>query len=279
MHHLGNNMKRRALVTVGAALTAAFFAWGVAVTWVWAKQESLLFHPQPLASDYPFKVPQAVEEWVSVDGGRLSALHLRQAPGVQAKGLVFYLHGNAGNVATWFTKADFWLSTGYDVFMLDYRGFGKSTGEIQNQAQLNRDVLAAWKQVTPAYQGRKLVIFGRSLGTGLAAELARTQRCDLLALVSPYKSMQALALEHYAWVPNFVLKYPLRTDLALPETQAAHVWIAHGEQDTLIPIDHAQALRAIRPTSTLLAIPNAGHDNVQNFSAYTEGLKQALSGL
>lgn len=279
MQYLGSNMRRRAVVTLGAALTAATFAWGAAVTWIWAKQESLLFHPEPLASDYQFKVPQTTEEWVPVDGGRLSALHLRQPSGVQTKGLVFFLHGNAGNLATWFTKADFWLSTGYDVFMLDYRGFGKSSGEIQNQAQLNRDVLAAWNQVAPAYQGRKLVIYGRSLGTGLAAELAKTQRCDLLVLVSPYKSMQALALEHYSWVPNFVLRYPLRTDLALPETQASRVWIAHGEQDTLIPIEHAKALRAISPAATLLTIPNAVHENVQTFSAYTDGLKQVLSEL
>ncbi|MDE2592927.1 MAG: hypothetical protein KGL57_01715, partial [Burkholderiales bacterium] len=87
---------RRAFITLGATLMAAVLAWGAAVTWVWAKQESLLLHPEPLALDYPFKVHQAVEEWVPVDGARLNALHLRQPPGVQTKGLVFYLHGNAG---------------------------------------------------------------------------------------------------------------------------------------------------------------------------------------
>jgi len=84
--------------------------WAAAVTYIWSRQEVLLFVPKPLVQSYAFHEADTQEEWVNVPGARLHALHLRQ-PLVNGqrhtRGVVFYLHGNAGNVATWFTNADF----------------------------------------------------------------------------------------------------------------------------------------------------------------------------
>jgi len=140
------------------------------------------------------------------------------------------------------------------------------------------DVRAAWQAVAPAYAGKRQVFFGRSLGTGPAAQLAAELQPDLTILVSPYFSMQQLAREHYPWVPSAVLRYPLRTDLALPRIRGP-VLLAHGEQDTLIPPSHSQALQPLNAKATLAIVPGAGHNDLQGRPAYAEALAAALSAI
>ncbi len=255
--------------------------WAAAVGYIWSRQDKLLFVPTVLAQDHAFHEADTQEEWVNVPGARLHALHLRQ-PWLHGqrhtRGIVFYLHGNAGNVATWFTNADFWRRSGYDLFMLDYRGYGKSSGHIEDEAQLLDDVMRAWQQVAPEYAGLKHVIFGRSLGSGLATYLATQVPTDLLLLVSPYTSIEAMAHAHYPWVPGAVLRYPLHTDHWLPDVQAKVV-IFHGERDTLIPISHAEQLKAIKPQALLLRFPQADHSDIHQLPAYTEALMAQLQGL
>lgn len=258
----------------GAAVALALYAAILALLW-WG-QERLMFFPERLPPDHRFDVGADVQErWVEVPGARLSALHL-QRPG--ARGVVFYLHGNAGNLDSWFVNADFWRGTGFDLFMLDYRGYGKSTGRIQSQAQLEADVRAAWAAVAPLYAGRRLVLFGRSLGSGLAAGLAAGLQPDLTVLVSPYTSLRALARQHYPWVPAALLRYPLATDEALARVHTP-VLLVHGGRDELIPAEHSRQLAAIAPRARLLLVPEAGHNDIQVFPAYLDGLRAALDAL
>ena len=106
----------------------AVILWGLVVAAIWGLQENLLFHPEPANPKFKFDLPYTSEVYIDVPDAKLHALYLHQ-PAAQSKGIVLFLHGNAGNLETWFTHTDFWLSTGYDVLMPDYRGFGKSTGD------------------------------------------------------------------------------------------------------------------------------------------------------
>ncbi len=255
------------LLLVAAGLYAA------AIALLWFGQERLLFRPTALAPDHRFEVGEDVQErWIEVPGARLNALHL-QRPG--ARGVVFFLHGNAGSLQSWFVNADYYRRANLDLFMIDYRGFGKSSGRIESEAQLMDDVRAAWAQVAPLYEGRQRVVYGRSLGTGLAAQLAVEVQPELTVLVSPYASMQQLAAEHYPWVPGAVLRYPLRTDLALPKIRG-RVLLAHGGRDTLIPPTHSERLQALAPRAELLRVPGAAHNDIQLFDIYLDGLRAAL---
>jgi len=251
------------LATLYAALLGA----------VWFVQERLLFEPQPLPATHRFVVePDVHERWIDVPGARLNALHLRLP---RPDGVVFFLHGNAGNLDSWFVNAGFYRQANFDLFMVDYRGYGKSSGRIESQAQLEADVRAAWADVAPRYAGRRRVIYGRSLGSGLAAALAAEVQPELTVLVSPFESMTALAGEHYPWVPSALLRYPLRTDLALSRI-VGPVWMAHGELDMLIPLQHAERLLARSPQARLLRVVGAGHADIQEFEAYLDGLRGAL---
>ncbi|HLL19031.1 MAG TPA: alpha/beta fold hydrolase, partial [Rubrivivax sp.] len=219
---------------------------------LWWGQEKLLFHPHPLPAEHRFRVDSDVHEaWVDVPGARLHALHLRLP---NPRGVVFFLHGNAGNLDSWFSDADFYRRENMDLFMLDYRGYGKSSGRIASQEQLLADVRAAWAHVQPLYAGKRRVIYGRSLGSGLAAMLAAEVQPELTVLVSPYFSMGELAREHYPWVPSALLRYPLATHEALARVQGP-VLLAHGGRDTLIPPTHSQRLHRVAPHASLLHLP------------------------
>lgn len=252
------------LVAYGALLALMFF-----------RQESLLFFPLPLPEQHRFTLPGVHEVRIPVQGAELHALHFRQ-PG--ARGVVFFLHGNAGNVATWLTGTAFYERTGFDLLLLDYRGYGKSLGRITSEAQLHADVRAAWDFIAPEYDGRLRVFYGRSLGTGLAAKLATAVPADLLVLVSPYSSVADLAAELYPWAPRRLLRYPLRTDQWLPRAQAP-VLIIHGERDDIIPIAHAERLAALRPDAELVRIDGAGHNDLHLHPAYGRALESALAAL
>ena len=260
----------RRLAPWAAVLGALYLS---AVAALWWEQEGLLFHPEPLPMDHRFRFGADVQEtWVEVPGARLNALHLRLP---NPDGVVFFLHGNAGNLETWFTAAPLFRQANFDLFMPDYRSFGKSTGRIEDQAQLEADVRAAWESVAPLYQHKRRVIYGRSLGTGLAASLAAEVQPELTVLVSPYQSMAALAAEHYPWVPTAVLRYPLRTDAALARIKTP-VLLFHGDRDGLIPPVHSERLRELAPNATLVRLAGAGHDDVHEFPEYLDALRAAL---
>ena len=263
----------------GPALFVVLGAVGMVAAVLWFYQEELLFKPVPLALETRLaNAPDVSEVGVDVNGARLSALHLKRDG---AKGLVFFLHGNAGNLQTWFINTDFYRQANFDLFMLDYRGYGKSTGAITSEDQLRADVRAAYAHIAPQYAGRKVVIYGRSLGSGLAAGLAQEPlipKPDLTVLVSPYSSLVALTAEVYPLVPEFLIRYPLRTD-RLVSGGTGPLLLFHGATDAFIPPSHSVALKAIATQAELVLVPGAGHNDVQNFPVYRERFAAALATL
>jgi uncharacterized protein len=243
---------------------------------LWFGQERLLFYPTVTDPGQPLSAaPDIHERMVDVPGARLSVLELRLP---DPKGVVYFLHGNAGNLQSWFVNPEFYRRANFDLVMLDYRGYGKSTGRIESEAQLHADVKAVWNQVAPRYAGRRVVVYGRSLGSGLAAALAVQIKPDLTMLVSPYSSVAAIAREHFPWVPSAIVRYPMRTDLNLPQIRTPVV-LVHGDRDDLIPISHSEALKVLAPHVKLIVVPGGGHNDLQKFDSYLEPVSALLRGL
>jgi pimeloyl-ACP methyl ester carboxylesterase len=266
------------LALLAAILLALYLA---ALAWLWLRQERLLFFPEVLPADHRLATDPDVRELsIPVPGAHLSVLHL-QLP--QPKGVVLYLHGNGGNLASWFTNAAFYRRANFDLVMPDYRGYGKSTGRIESAEQLQADVRAVWATVAERYRGQRVVVLGRSLGTALAADLAaqlgaQGRPPDLTVLVSPYTSMAALTAEYYPWVPRAVLRYPLDTAAHLARVRGP-VLLLHGAQDTLIRVHHAQRLQALVPAAHLHVVQGAGHNDIHEFPLYQDRLAVALAQL
>ena len=270
------------LLVVCASIAATVLAlYLAALGWLWFKQEKLLFAPDVLAADFRLATAPDIHEMaIDVPGARLSALHLKLP---NPKGVVFFLHGNGGSLESWFVNPELYRQANYDLFMLDYRGYGKSTGQIKSEAQLRADVRAAWATVAPQYAGRKVVLYGRSLGTGLAAGLAAEmggtkQAPDLTVLVSPYTSMATLATDHYPWVPQVLLRYPMRTDALIAQIHSPLLLI-HGTQDVLISPHHSDTLQALAPHAKKVLVQGAAHNDLQDFDAYLNAFARALAAL
>ena len=257
--------------------------------WLYVSQERLLFQSVVIPASQPLAALKTqgdgVNEFtVTVPGATLSGLQLKLP---NPKGVVFFLHGNSGNLDTWFVNTEIYRQNNMDLVMIDYRGFGKSTGQIESEAQLRSDVRAAWDFIAPQYVGKKLVVYGRSLGSGLAAGLSAELTddaakggaiVDMTVLVSPYSSMRTLTGQIYPYVPQVVLRYPLRTDQLVPKIKSPLLLI-HGEQDTFIPPSHSLALKAIVKRARLLLIPGAAHSDIHKFDQYLKEFGGVLAGL
>ena len=239
------------------------------------KQEKLLFAPTHLPAGFQFRFPGRFEErWTTAaDGARLHGL-LFKTP--NAKGLIFYLHGNGGALDSWGDVAATYTALGYDVFLPDYRGYGKSGGTITNQAQLLADVDAVYRQLLPEYPENCTVVLGYSLGTGPATWLAAHHHPRLLILQAPYFSMRDMAARLYPFVPSFVLRYPMTTNELIGRVSAPIV-LFHGDHDEVIDYRSALRLRALlKPTDTLIVLPGARHNGMTNNPDYQRELARRL---
>lgn len=269
-----------ALFSLGLVAAAAA-AYTAAIGWLWFRQEKILFEPTPLNPDDKLSDdPDVHERWIDVEGARLSAAHFTlPAP----RGVVFFLHGNSGNLRDCLVDLDVFREVNFDVVMFDYRGYGKSSGRIESEEQLRADVRAVWDAYAAQYEGKRVVIAGQSLGTALAAGLG-AQLCaegrapDLTLLVSPYSSMRALGEELYPWVPGRVLRYPLHTAEHAARLGGPLILI-HGDKDELIGIHHSHALTSAVPAARLHCLEGAGHGDVHKHPSFRTALASAFAAL
>lgn len=241
-------------------------------------QEKLIFHPKKLAADYVFKFEQKFEELnipVS-DNKKINGLLLK-CPGDTAKGLIFYLHGNAGTLETWGDIGKYYAPMGYDVFVMDYRGFGKSEGEIYSQEQFFTDAQTVYNELKKKYNENNIVIIGYSIGTGTASWLASQNNPKLLVLQAPYYSITDMMHHTYPFIPDFLLKYKFETFSFIEKTKAPVV-IFHGDADEIIYYGSSLKLKEhFKAGDKLITLPGAGHLGMNHNEIYLEVLNKILN--
>lgn len=247
---------------------------GAFVLNLYVSQEARIFPGTKLSPEFQFNFDVPFREVkIPVDGAEINGLHFQQP---DPRGLIFFLHGNGGNLNTWTTNVGYYQQINYDLFIFDYRGYGKSTGQIQSEAQLHEDVRTVWDEIAPLYPDKPIVLYGRSLGTALATKLATSVNPDLLILVSPFSSMIAMARRQYPFLPDWLLRYQFRTDEHIADVQTPIVFV-HGDQDTFIPLEHSITLKErTRAIARMLVIEGAGHGDIHEFRKYLDGLALAL---
>jgi alpha-beta hydrolase superfamily lysophospholipase len=265
MMYLPTILRLLALAAAGYVLLCAL---------IYAMQERLIFFPErdPLGTRYTFGVP-AEEQLISVEGAQLHAL-LFQAP--EPRGVILYLHGNAGSLRSWGGVAPDFVARGYDVLLVDYRGYGQSSGSIVGEAQLHADMAAVYAWVAARYPEEQIVLYGRSLGGGLAARLAAEQRPRLLILESPFYSLEAIARRQFPFVPPFLLKYPLQTWSWIGQVRCPVV-IIHGTADEVVPFADGERLAAsVAAPLRFHQVAGGSHNDLSAFSAYWTAIDEAL---
>ena len=236
-------------------------------------QEKIIFFPTKLSKDYKYTFNIPFEEVTLESGGEDINSILFTKP--DSKGVVLYLHGNAGNLSSWaYVYEDFQYAP-YDFWIIDYRGYGKSTGSIQSEADLHADAEALYQAALSRYEGKEFIIYGRSIGSGVAAKLAKMHSPKVLLLETPYYNFPDLVKSIYPFLPKFLIRYQLSTDHYIANTEYP-VHLFHGTKDELIPYTSSVRLSELSDKITLHTVEGAGHNNISDFPIFRERLLSIL---
>ncbi|MFB9098048.1 alpha/beta hydrolase [Flavobacterium jumunjinense] len=238
-------------------------------------QEKLLFFPEKLENDYQFQFQNTFEEInTEVTDGRLLNGLLFKAD--TTKGLIFYLHGNAGSLANWGDVTKTYTDLNYDVFILDYRGYGKSEGEIKSQDEIFHDNQVIYNALKKKYNEEKITILGYSIGTGFASKLASDNNPKHLILQAPYYSLTDLMRNTYSILPTFILRYKLETNEYLKKCKMP-ITLFHGDNDEVIYYNSSVKLNeAFKKQTTLITLENQGHNGMTDNEQYKAEIKRIL---
>lgn len=239
-------------------------------------QERLIFYPQKLDKDYHFNFKGNFEELniKTQDGLRLNSLLFKAD---STKGVILFLHGNAGALDTWGGLAPFYTEQNYDILFVDYRGFGKSEEKIENQAQLFNDMQTVYDTMKLKYGEDRITIIGYSIGTGPAAYLASKNKPQRLILIAPYYSLTSIVKSICPIVPEFLIKYKLETykyitDCSMPVT------IFHGKEDEVIDYENSVRLgKLLNAKDNLILIDSTGHNDILDNEIYKTNVMGILA--
>jgi uncharacterized protein len=234
-------------------------------------QERIIFNPDKLSQDFTFRMGEEMNLEVA-EGISLNCLWLKEP---SSKGVILYLHGNRGSNRRCLRQAETMAGNGYDIFMPDYRGYGKSGGQVESETQLQADVQQVYDFLKKHYPEEKIVVAGYSLGSGMASYLAANNRPQQLLLIAPYLSMVDLKDRIVPFLPDFLLKYPLRSADYLRQVEVP-VTMFHGTRDDVIPFESSEKLQALRPDRFKLVSMNEGHRGVIFSPVFREAVGQLL---
>lgn len=244
----------------------------------WLFQEKFIFVRFPLPDRFTFNFPQPYEElrMERPDGARLHALHFTVP---DPEGAVLYLHGNTGSLKRWGKRAPRFTTLHHAVLMPDYRGYGKSTGKI-SEAALHADARAWFDRLAGQYGEANVVIYGRSLGSGMAVPLAAARSPRTLILESPFADLLDVARHYLAILPyRWLLKYQFRSDEAIKNVKCP-VFIFHGKRDPLVPYSSALRLYAAIPTDVhreLITFAKGYHSDLAGYARFRRKLRSILA--
>lgn len=244
------------------------------------RQENILFMGKPLSHSHKFDFEHDIEEMFfnTPDHATIHALHFKVD---NPKGVVLYFHGRGGNLDRWKKTFYDFLSRDYEVIAMDYRTFGKSKGEL-SETSLFQDAEIIYDYAVQHFDEHHIVIYGRSLGTGIATYVASKHPSRLLILESPYFSILDQAAHSYPYIPrillNLIVRYPLRTDEKIPLVNSP-VEFFHGTSDELIPYESSTRLiDLIKKSHKVKLTPIFGgkHNDLSKYEAYQKRLDEIL---
>lgn len=240
-------------------------------------QEKLLFHPKKLAADYQFNFSLPFREInLAINNQKNLSIIQFTVPDSICRGVVLYFHGNQRNIERYAPFASNFTKNNYEVWMMDYPGYGKSTGERTEQIMYD-DAKEFYKMARARFGKDSIIIYGRSLGTGIASYLASVKDCKRLMLEAPYYSMEAL-FRHYAFIypVQWMTKYHFPTYSYLEKVDAP-VTIFHGTSDWVVPYKQSKRLIKIaKPGAELVTLENGEHNNFNDFPLYHQKLDSLL---
>ena len=234
---------------------------------VYLIQDRFIFKPEKLHAGFVYKYDAPFKElFFDVEPGvSINGLHFTVD---NPLGLVLYFHGNTRSIKGWAKYAKDFFRYKYDVVLVDYRGFGKSTGK-RSEKDMLKDMQFVYDTLAAQYTEHHIIVYGRSLGSGFASKIASDNKPRYLILDAPFFNFTKAIERFLPILPiRFLLRYHLRTDKWIRHVNC-HTYILHGNKDWLIPISNSKKLQAINPGKiTLITIDGGGHNNLPTFNEY-----------
>jgi len=261
---------------LSATLIYIIAGYALIIIIIYISQEKFIFKPEKLKQDFLYKYDVPFKElFIAIEPGvRINGLHFFSKDSI---GLILYLHGNTRSIKGWAKYAKDFYRYHYDVVLVDYRGFGKSTGKRGEKAMFN-DMQVVYDSLAVQYHENQIIVYGRSLGSGFAAKLASDNSPRYLILDAPYYSFKKAVQRFLPILPmKYVLRYQLQTFKWIRKVNC-HTYIIHGTKDWLIPIKQSEELQKLNPNKiTLIRIEGGKHNNLPSFPEYHNFIRDILA--
>jgi len=240
-------------------------------------QDYILFHPVTLKRNHRYTFSELHKE-INIPINERSNLNIVQflTGDSLPKGLVLYFHGNKKNIS-WYEKyTPYFTRHGYEVWMIDYPGFGKSTGK------LTEENLYDWSEILYRFAGSRfpadrILIYGKSMGTGIAAYLASREDCQRLILETPYYDFPSVVKHYLPFYPvSRMLHYQLPTYRFITRVKAP-ITVFHGTDDGVVTYGNSLRLQKMfKPGDELITIKNGSHNDLYEFRETIQKLDSLL---
>ncbi len=240
-------------------------------------QDKLIFQPDLLHPDYEYKFKFPFNE-INFDcpsGNKLNALYFTAQK--ERKGIIYYHHGNSQDLSLWGYEAEQLTLLGYDVLMYDYAGYGKSTGELTTD-KIFSDSKFLLEWLHENHPNIPITLYGRSLGTGVASQLASENHNVVRLIVeTPYYSMARMAQTFVAIYPmGIILRIKIRSYQYFPKITCP-IFLFHGDRDELIPVRQAKRLVKKNKNAELTIIKGGTHNDLPFHKQFKEKLAEILN--
>lgn len=234
-----------------------------------------IFPQTPLPSDYNFNFNYSFKEIKlrTADSINLCALLF---PSPKAKGVILYLHGSNGAADVWGKIAPIYTHLGYDFFLLDYRGYGKSDGKVADEQQVYKDAQLAYNTLKARYSEERIIVIGQSIGTGAAAFLAANNNPKKLILQAPYYSIEDWI---HQLVPNLqIVDNPFKFETYKWIKQApCPILLIHGDADKGVYYGSSEKLsKLLKDSEEFITLTGEGHNDFTKNGQYLKALKSLL---
>ena len=211
---------------------------------------------------------------IPFEGGLINGLKFSAA---EPKGAILFFHGNFGDVSGWGAYGADFAALGYDFYIFDYPGYGKSDGKISSQQQLLASADAMSRYVLAQHSPKRLAMIGYSIGSGIAAQQAAKWDAARLILLAPYFSFERLAHEKAPFVPKFLIRYKIPTAEFLQAARSTQITLIHGAADELIPVHHSYDLAgSLKEGDLFYEIAAAPHNGLLAMPGIWKILKERL---
>jgi fermentation-respiration switch protein FrsA (DUF1100 family) len=249
------------------------------IAYVYVKQGEMLYYPEKKIDATPYDIGLDFQDLTlrTKDGVDISAWYI---PAEDARGFVLFCHGNAGNISHRLDSIKIFHSLGLGVLIFDYRGYGKSKGSPDEEGTY-RDAESAWDYLVNVLHVKpaKIVLFGRSLGSAVAAEVALRKQAGALIMESGFTSVPDLGKKFFPHLPvGLISRYHYESINKVGRIKLPKLFI-HSPEDEIVPYEQGARLfeKASEPKELLKIVGGHNEGFLLSGKVYVKGMGAFIS--